>query len=111
MSGVVKVEAMAVTASGNRIRMPEISLDPSGSTVGQESNDVMDEEDNHYEWLRHQRHLEEWLEMGVFTFRWSQVPQEAVQVGLHKHLHINSKLLSLTRYEMCTNYNCRRQFC
>ena len=60
--------------------MSNITLDPSGSQEG----NLVDSLDStsHYEQLRYKRDLEEWLSMGVFAFRWPQVPAAAVKVRI-----------------------------
>ena len=76
---------MAFTPSGESIRLPNITLDPFGS---QEDNDILSDRppsldsSTYYQELRRQRDLEEWFSMGVFTFRWAQMPVAAVKVQI-----------------------------
>ena len=81
----MNIEALAFTRSGESVRLPNITLDPFGN---QEDNDILSDRppsldsSTHYQELRRQRDLEEWFSMGVFTFRWAQMPAAAVKVQI-----------------------------
>ena len=81
----MNIEALAFTRSGESIRLPNITFDPFGS---QEDNEILSDRppsldsSTYYQELRRQRDLEEWLSMGVFTFRWAQMPAAAIKVQI-----------------------------